>query len=97
MGTPGTTRIVLQNVDSVPESACGSRQKRLFQWWHRDEVDIALLTEMGRYWPAVNEVDRWHERTRGIFQDGIHSALGYNTHHARRASDGTRQYGGVGA
>ena len=89
-------RCVLLNVDRVPEKKNQGLQKQLFHWWRREKATIAMLTEMGRYWPAVADEDQWRERTRGQFRDGIKSCLAYNIHQKRRASDGSVQHGGVG-
>ena len=89
-------RVVLLNVDRIPERSSDSRQQKLFHWWRKEQVSIAMLTETGRYWPALPAEDRWHERTRGQFRDGIKSSLAYNIHQKRTTADGSLQHGGVG-
>ena len=63
------------NVDRVPETKRHNLQQQLFQWWRKDRVAVAMLTEMGRYWPAVKDEDKWYKRTRGQYRDGIKSCL----------------------
>jgi hypothetical protein len=90
-----TGRIVLLNTDSIPEFRNDHRQCRLFDWWRQDSVSIAMITEMGRFWPAVPEEEQWKERTRDQFEGGIHSTLAYNIHERRTNTEGSRQWGGV--
>ena len=54
-----------------------------------------MITEVGRYWPAVPPEEKWKEKTWGIFENGLHTALAYNAHQKWTNYEGTRQYGGV--
>ena len=92
----GTGRVVLLNVDAVPERGFEFKQQQIFRWWQRDRVDVAMLTETGRYWPALPEEERWKERIRGKFEDGVHSSLAFNLHEKRSSLEGSHQYGGTG-
>ena len=49
------TRIVFQNVNGLPEASNGEKQRQLNDWLREARVDIALLTELNLFWPAVRE------------------------------------------
>ena len=51
-------RIVALNVDTIPAPAWGKKRRDLVEWWTRDAVDVACLSEMGRHWPSLSDEDR---------------------------------------
>ena len=89
-------RVTLLNVDSLPADRRSDRIGEITEWWRRDEVNIALLTEVGHFWPAVPEEDQWHNYIRDRIPSGSQSNLAYNRHDTRSRAECSRQYGGTG-
>ena len=90
-------RIALLNVDGLPERMKDPKNGQIFDWWDRDEIGVAMLTEVNRHWPSVAEEDHWRERVKAQnVKGGVHSNLAYNRHGQRSRGEGSHQYGGVG-
>ena len=93
----GSSRIVFQNINGVPDDPEDVKQQQLHLWWRSECVDVALLAEMNKFWPSVPHHARWRERLRSAASSGVHSVVSYNEHQRRRSSHNTTQYGGCSA
>ena len=93
---PGSTRVVFQNINTIPDDDDGPKQQQLNDWIRSERVDFLLLAEMNKYWPTVTPTNRWGERVRRMATEGSHSATAFNTHQ-RRTGISTSQYGGCTA
>jgi endonuclease/exonuclease/phosphatase family metal-dependent hydrolase len=86
-------RVISQNIQKLPESACTERSRRVTSTISSTEADVLLMNEVSLYWPKVGITDKWFERVIGKFR--AHRALfGYNTNEHNDTE--TLQYGGVG-
>lgn len=90
----GSSQIVFQNINGVPDDPEDHKQQLLHQWWQLERVDVVLLAEMNKYWLAVPQQSRWRERLRTISSCGFHTVVAYNEHQRRRNHNNTSQYGG---
>ena len=71
-------RVISQNIQKLPESACTERSRRVTSTISSTEADVLLMNEVSLYWPKVGITDKWFERVIGKFR--AHRALfGYNT------------------
>ena len=93
---PGHLRIALLNVDSLPNDHKDEKIGQITEWWERDNINVALFTETGQFWPEVRQEDQWRHYIRDRTYKGIHSNLGYNRHEPRHRSVNSQQYGGTG-
>ena len=56
-----TLRIMLHNINRLPLSGNTSKSHKLISTIAYKQIDIALLTEIGLFWKAVDNKEQWYE------------------------------------
>ena len=87
-----TLRLMLHNVNCLSANSQDTKSRKLIQTIAHKQIDVAMLTEIGLYWPLVPTKDKWYERTRLSFQSS-RSILACNSTEPDRTR--INQYGGV--
>ena len=90
---PSLTRLVFQNVNGLPASSTGRKQKQINQWLKEERVGIALLAETNTHWPSLPEGQNWNDRMRQVGSQGYYSVTAHNENRARPIAS-CSQYGG---
>ena len=75
---PQSTRLVFRNVDGVQSSRSSQKMTKLTEWWKKEKVDIALLSEMNCDWRFVDDEDQWSQRLRSVCRDGFSTVTAFN-------------------
>ena len=84
-------RLLHININGIPMTKEDRKNDQIFQVLARNKIDIVGLTEINRYWPKMNEKDRWRQRTQGWWETSK-TTMAYNT---KDSTNSTFQPGGT--
>ena len=84
-------RILHMNINGIPVSKEDEKNNLIFQALEKSKADIIGMTEINRYWPKMQEKDRWRQRTFGWWETSK-TTIGYN---AMDSTNSTFQPGGT--
>ena len=79
----GSTRVLFQNVQGLPQSPGHEKHDKLKKWIRKDDIDIVLLAELNLFWPAVTLGHHWRDRVRSLATNGFSSDSAWNTQEER--------------
>jgi len=84
-------RLLHININGIPMTKEDRKNDQIFQALAQNKIDIVGLTEINRYWPKMNEKDRWRQRTQGWWETSK-TTMAYNT---KDSTNSTFQPGGT--
>jgi len=84
-------RILHTNINGIPLAKEDGKNDLIFQALARNQIDIVGFTEVNRYWPNMNEKDRWRQRTHGWWETS-NTTIAYNN---KDSTNSTFQPGGT--
>ena len=91
MKTKEDMRVVLLNVDNLPDRRNSEKTEQILDWWAKDEVDVALFTETARHWPTVPHEERWDKEISQRVRGGVCSSMACNCLQTRTNNSSTPQ------
>ena len=84
-------RIIYTNINGLPTHSSHPKNRMIFDVITNCEGDIMALTVINKYWPKVEEQDKWKERILGWWR-ASKTTLAYNR---KDVTSSTFQPGGV--
>ena len=84
-------RIIYININSLPTRSSHPKNRMIYDAITTCEGDVLAMTEINKYWPKVEEQDKWRERTLGWWR-ASKTTLAYNR---KDITSSTFQPGGV--
>ena len=75
---PETIRLLFLNINSIPATNNSPKNDMLYQSIVASEADVIGMSETNRNWYQIDTDHRWHERTKGWFENS-HTILAHNT------------------